>query len=409
MEIAPALRPIQRKDETRNAMPPVLLILSPARWDFVVQRTHHLLSRLAGRWHVVFVEEPKHARQAAWLDEQPIADHLSVLVPHLPPAGPGDAHDTLPRMLRGYLRQRGLQVDVAWVSTPAALPLLDALHASCVVYDCAAQSTAPRLRRQHAAMLERATLVLANGPSLYEALRPRHARVVCLPSAVDAAHFAPDARRTQGALAAQARQLQAPLPAPRLGYFGVIDARLDLELLRLLAQAHTDWSLVMVGPVVGLDAAQLPRGPNIHWLGAQPYALLPHLLASWDVALLPFLTNEATRLICPAQVPEYMAGGKPVLSTPLHDVAWMYSDSVAIAARGQPFVAACEALLAESAAQRAQRALQMLAAVSASSWERSAQALHQLLQAALGAKHRSAPRGEAAALRASAAGSVALR
>lgn len=378
-------------------MPPLLLVLSPSRWDFMFRRTQQLMSRLAGRWQVLFVEEPRRSRNAAWLDEQAQGEHLSVLVPHLPanlsphlPPSLDATHDEPRRMLAAYLRQRDLRVDVAWVSSPASLPLLDSLDARCVVYDCHASSTAPRLRREQALLLERSTLVFANGPSLYESLREQHPRVMCLPDAVAAAHFAPDAQRPHSVQAMHAGSLQRHLSAPRLGWFGVIDRRLDLDLLAQIADAHPQWSLVMVGPVVGLDASRLPQRANIHWLGVQPYSVLPHLLEGWDLCLLPFVIGAATRQLCPAQALEYMAGGKPVLCTPLHDVAWMFSDSVAIAERGPPFIAACEALLAESPAQRAQRALQMMATVSASSWDRSAQAVHEMLHTALASRRRGA-------------------
>jgi UDP-galactopyranose mutase len=381
--------------------PPLLIVFSHLRWNFVYRRAPHLMSRLAGRWRVLFVEEPVHDSASPWLEEQWLDEHLRVLVPHQPLATTGLLDDdhlaVLQGLVAGHLRRTAQHVDVAWLCTPLALPLLQTVAPACVVYDCmdewAACEGAPRQSRpREAALLERAALVLTGGPSLYESRRHRHAHVVCLPGAVDAAHYAPDRLQMDGLLAREAHTLQGGLGRPRLGYFGIIDRRLDMELVVQLADAHPEWQLVMVGPVVGIDPSGLPRRPNIHWLGLQPDARLPYLLAGWDLCLMPFVLNDSTRYISPTQTLEYMAGGKPVLSTPVHDVSWMYSDAVAIAPRGQAFVEACESLLAESPSERAQRALAMLATVSASSWERSAQAVHKLLlQALRDARERHGP------------------
>lgn len=377
--------------------PPLLIVFSEQRWGLVFGRPQQLLSRLAGRWRVLFVEAPVHDPGAAWLEEQPLDEQLTVLVPHTPLAAPGFHEEQvglLQDLLAAHLRRAMQAVDVAWLHTPMALPLLPSLRPRCVVYDCihdrsTSKGQACQWQQHEAALLQRADLVLTGGPSLYEARRDHNPHVTCLPSAVDAAHYAPDRLHSDILYARRAQRLQGHWPRPRLGYFGAIDERLDGELLTQLADAHPQWSLVMAGPVL-LDAGALPARPNIHWLGPQPYAQLPHLLAGWDLCLLPFALNEATRMLCPAKVLEYMAGGKPVVSTPVHDVVWMYSEVVAIAARGHPFVAACETLLTESTATRAQREQQMLFVVSASSWERSAQAVHELLLQALAAAPREA-------------------
>lgn len=384
---------------------PLMIVFSHLRWNFVFQRPQQLLSRLAGRWRVLFVEEPVHEPGPAWLEEQWPERHVTVLVPHTPLLRPGFHDEQLPLLqglLDAWLRRLGEPVALAWLYTPMALPLVGTVRAACVVYDCigdlSAFKGAPRqLQQRESALLQRASLVLTGGPSLCEARRPQHPQVICLPSAVDTAHYAPDRLQPDSAHAHQARRLQDGLPRPRLGYFGVIDERLDLALLAELADAHPDWALVMVGPVVELDAAELPRRANLHWLGKQPYARLPYLLDGWDLCLMPFALNEATRSISPAKTLEYLAGGKPVVSTPLHDVVWMYSDTVTVAERGPDFVAACEALLAESPAERSRRELAALAMVSSSSWERSAQAVHELLLQALDGARATRPDGTPAA------------
>lgn len=370
---------------------PLLIVFSHVRWGFVYQRPQHLMSRLARHWRVLFVEEPVHDSKAAWLEEQWLDKHLTVLVPHTPlpePGFDGEQQPVMQRLLAKYLQQRGQPVDVAWLSTPMAWPLARTLRPACVIYDCmedvsAGGTLSESIEQSELDLLGHATLVLTDGPSLYEARRDQHPSVVCLPSAVDAVHYAPDHLHPGSAQARHARALQEALPRPRLGFFGVINERFDAELLAELADAHPQWSLIMAGPVAGIDTATLPHRPNIHWLGLQPYARLPYLLAGWDLCLMPYKVNDSTRCINPIKTLEYMAGGKPVVSTPIHDVVWMHSDAVAIAPRGRAFVQSCERLLAESPADRSQRELAMLAAVSASSWDRTTHAVNELLLKAL--------------------------
>jgi len=370
---------------------PVLVVFSHLRWGFVFQRPQHLLSRLAGRWRVLFVEEPMHTDGPARLEARHHGPHLTVLVPHTPAAAPGFHDDQLALLqplIASYLDTEHLRVDVAWLYTPMALPLLQAVAPTCVVYDCmdelSAFKGAPRqLRQRESALLKQAALVMAGGPSLYEVRRDRHHNVHCIPSAVDAAHYSPARLQPGSTHDQQAQALQGALPRPRLGFFGVIDERLDLSLVSTVADAHPEWTVLMVGPVVKIDPAGLPQRPNIHWLGMQPYERLPYLLADWDLCLMPFALNEATQFISPTKTLEYMAGDKPVVSTPVRDVISLYGDAVSVAAGAQEFLRACERVLAETPAQRCQRAMTMATTVSMHSWDRSADTVHVLLTQAL--------------------------
>lgn len=373
-------------------MPPsVLLVFSHLRWNFVYQRPQHLLSRLAGRWRVVFVEEPVHSDGPAWLEVRQIAPLLQVLVPHTPVHAPGFHDDQLAAvqmLLEARFAAEHLHVDVAWLYTPMALPLVEAVSPACVIYDCmdelSAFKDAPRqLRQRESALMKRAAVVLTGGPSLYEARRDLHHHVVCLPSAVDAAHFDPTRLKPDSPEAAEVDRLQGALPAPRLGYFGVIDERLDTALVAALADAHPEWSVVMAGPVVKISEASLPQRANLHWLGMQPYERLPYLLAGWDVALMPFALNESTRFISPTKTLEYMAGGKPVVSTAIADVISLYGHTVSVADGPGTFVQACEALLAQSPATLAEHREAMADTVARFSWDRSADTVHELLSQAL--------------------------
>jgi UDP-galactopyranose mutase len=190
-------------------------------------------------------------------------------------------------------------------------------------------------------LIDRADLVFTGGTSLYEAKKDRHDSVHLFPSSVDRVHFAK----------ARARQFepadQEDLNRPRLGFYGVIDERFDIELLDTIAKMRPDWSFVMVGPVVKISEEDLPRRPNIHYLGGKKYEQLPAYLSGWDVALMPFAMNESTQFISPTKTPEYLAGGKPVVSTPVRDVVRHYGhlQGVEIASTPEEFVAACERML----------------------------------------------------------------
>jgi glycosyltransferase involved in cell wall biosynthesis len=182
---------------------------------------------------------------------------------------------------------------------------------------------------------------------------------------------------------ARAEMLQGAIASPRLGFFGVIDERLDLELVARIADADPAWQLVMVGPVVKIDPAALPRRPNLHWLGQQDYELLPQLVAGWDVCLMPFARNESTEFISPTKTLEYMAAGKAVVSTPIHDVVALFGELVAIAPTPDAFVEACRAAVGESDAARLTREEKMRACVARYSWDATAAAIAAAIDAVL--------------------------
>ena len=237
---------------------------------------------------------------------------------------------------------------VLWFYTPMMFAFAGTLPAAAVVYDCMDELAGfrfadLRLQSLERDLLARADVVFTGGHSLYQAKRHLHDSIHPFPSAVDAAHFGQARGSTIVAPADQ-----AALTGPILGFFGVIDERIDLELIQALAKARPDWSIVMIGPVAKIDPASLPRLPNVHWLGNRAYADLPSYLAGWNVALMPFAINEATRFISPTKTPEYLAGGVPVVSTGIVDVVSHYGhlDAVAIAQTPAEFIAGCDAALA---------------------------------------------------------------
>jgi glycosyltransferase involved in cell wall biosynthesis len=228
----------------------------------------------------------------------------------------------------------------------------------------------PELAARERSLLDRADLVFTGGQSLYEAKRTRHPRVHAFPSSVDVPHFA-KAREPQ----AEPHD-QSIVPRPRLGYCGVIDERMDLDLIRGIAERRPDWQIVMVGPTAKLSPEQLPRAGNIHYLGMKSYDDLPSYLAGWDVAILPFARNDATRFISPTKTPEYLAAGRPVVSTSVRDVVRPYGDAglVRIADTPDAFVNAAELALAEGRPPAA--ADRYLAQLS---WDRTWSAMNTLL------------------------------
>lgn len=345
-----------RLRETTASEPPPLVCFSHLRWDFVYQRPQHLLSRCAQTRRVFFFEEPiLTSSQTSWLNVSRRDCGVWSVVPHLP-AGVDAAIATeiQQTMIDGLLDKWFISNPIFWYYTPMALSFTAHLKPLMMVYDCmdelsAFRGASPLLREHEAQLFQRANVVFTGGQSLYEAKRDHHANVHAFPSSIEVEHFS------------QARTIttdpadQAEIPHPRLGFYGVIDERMDIELLDGIAAARPDWQLVLIGPVVKIDPASLPRRPNIHYLGGKSYQELPHYLAGWDVALLPFALNESTRFISPTKTPEYLAAGKPVVSTSIRDVVRPYGQQqlVQIADTVPEFVAAVERALQQTSCDSA--------------------------------------------------------
>jgi UDP-galactopyranose mutase len=327
---------------------PTLLCFSHLRWNFVFQRPQQLMSRFARDHHVIIWEEPMFdAKAEPSLDLSICAKSgVTVAVPRLNPSE-GDLHAKQLRRLLDELMATRSGPLVRWYYTPMMLPFSRHLQADCTVYDCMDELknfkfAPPELLPLEDELLTTADVVFTGGYSLYEAKRERHLNAHAFPSSVDVKHFA-QARTAQTDPADQ-----AGLARPRFGFYGVIDERVDLELLKSAAEARPDWTFVMVGPVIKISEDELPRLPNIAYLGNKDYSELPAYLSGWDVAMMPFAINAATRFISPTKTPEYLAAGRPVVSTPIKDVVRHYGelDGVQIARNAAEFVAACERMLA---------------------------------------------------------------
>jgi glycosyltransferase involved in cell wall biosynthesis len=378
---------------TGLAAKPDVVCLSHLRWDFVYQRPQHLMSRFARDRRVFFFEEPEHHDGAARLDISERPGGVRVAVPRLPHGLSAEEAEAAQRdLLQGLLADHGIADYILWYYTPMALGFSHGLEPSAVVYDCMDElslfrGAPPSLLDRERRLLDLADLVFTGGQSLYEAKRERHSAVHAFPSSIDAEHFG-RARRPVVPEPAD----QAAIPHPRLGYVGVIDERIDLDLLAAAAEARPDWQWVMIGPVVKIDPESLPRRSNIHYLGMKSYDELPAYLAGWDAALMPFARNESTRFISPTKTPEYLAGGRPVVSTPIRDVVRPYGELelVEIAEDPESFVAAAERAMTrhgEGAPGRAEWLRRVDDFIARGSWSRTFRQMSDLIDGAV-AKRR---------------------
>ncbi|HLK68616.1 MAG TPA: FAD-dependent oxidoreductase [Bryobacteraceae bacterium] len=370
-----------------------IITFSHLRWDFVLQRPQHLLSRLAKSHRIYFIEEPVISGSARleWQFHEP-HPNLVVCRPHTPCSAAGFHDDQLPylrQLMRELVEQQQLQEYLLWFYTPMALPVAADLKPRAIVYDCMDELSGflgapPELLARERELLARANLVFTGGPSLYRAKNDLHPSVYCFPSSVDVSHFAPVADGRQDA------EDQAALPHPRFGYYGVVDERMNLELLKAIADAHPEWQIVIVGPVVKIDPATLPRNPNIRYLGHRSYAELPAYLAGWDVCIMPFARNRATEFISPTKTLEFMAARKMIVSTPITDVAEPYGDIVYLGETTEEFIKACECALNASNEERAAREARMREVLNRTSWDSTVARMDDLITGVARSKHSGA-------------------
>ena len=382
--------------QTPESARPTMMCFSHLRWDFVFQRPQHLMSRFARTMTVMFWEEPIDIgrRETAYLKVREVSDApgVRVVVPHLPEGlSDTDRDAALARLLEAVVANLSGPL-IAWYYTPMMLPFSRFIEPDAVVFDAMDELSkfkfAPaRLLELEQELIDRADIVFTGGTSLFEAKKSRHGNVHCFPSSVDQAHF----------MKARASSFEPAdhedLPRPRLGFFGVIDERFDTDLLAEVARMRPDWQFVMVGPVVKISETDLPQRNNIHYLGGKSYAELPRYLSGWDVALMPFAMNESTEFISPTKTPEYLAGGRSVVSTPVRDVVRHYGHlkGVRIADDAASFVAACEELLALRESGDSDWLAEADLLLSATSWDVTQARMAQLVEQVLAATEAVSP------------------
>ena len=363
-----------------------LVCFSHLRWDFVYQRPQHLLSRFAKQRRVFFVEEPLFTDGTTKLEIIRREDYLFTVVPKISHSDRENENTEgiQRKLIDRFFLEKNINNFVAWFYTPMAMAFAAHLQPMAIVYDCMDELSGfkfapPELVENEAKLFQRTDLVFTGGQSLYEAKKSQHKSVHAFPSSIDAEHFK-KARNTT-----DEPEDQKSIAHPRLGYCGVIDERMDIKMLGEMADLRPDWQFIMIGPVVKIAPEDLPRRENIHYLGGKNYHDLPNYLAGWDVALMPFALNESTKFISPTKTPEYLAAGKPVVSTPIQDVVRPYGEMnlVEIAATAQEFVEACKKVLTENSEERSAKADEFLAQMS---WDKTWSQMAEMIDEIVGQK-----------------------
>jgi UDP-galactopyranose mutase len=386
----------QRNLTQQSAQQPDLVCFSHLRWDFVYQRPQHVMTRCARDRRVFFVEEPLFGNDSMRLDITEREGGVHVVVPHLPKGLRSEVATTavMKEMTRRLFASHGIRDYLFWYYTPMALSFTDHFKPIASIYDCMDELSlfkgAPtKLQELEKQLFQRVDLVFTGGHTLYEAKRKQHRAVYPFPSSIDMQHFR--AARSMTTPPAD----QANIPHPRLGFFGVLDERLDIELLDALARRRPDWHFVMVGPVVKIHPRSLPKHRNIHYLGAKKYDELPAYLAGWDVALLLFARNDATRFISPTKTPEYLAAGKPVISTSIRDVVRPYGDLglVEIADAPDDFIRAAEKIL-KSSDEQGERQARVDTFLADMSWDKTWEQMSMLIDQTVAAQRATNATGQ---------------
>jgi UDP-galactopyranose mutase len=252
-------------------------------------------------------------------------------------------------LISQVLKEYDIENYVSWYYTPMALQFTDHLNPETIIYDSMDELSAfrfapPKLLQLEEELFKKADVVFTGGNSLYQAKKNRHHNIHAMPSSIDKDHFG-QARTLQ-----HEPEDQKSIGFPRLGFFGVVDERFDIELLREVSAKRPKWQFVIIGPVVKINPDDLPRASNIHYLGSKTYSELPQYIANWDIALILFALNESTEFISPTKTPEYLAAGKPVISTAIKDVVNPYGNAglVQIIDDSESFISAAEKIFADT-------------------------------------------------------------
>ncbi|MCE7068507.1 glycosyltransferase [Dyadobacter sp. CY326] len=335
------LAPTPVKDQ--ETLPRNLLCFSHLRWDFVYQRPQHLLTRFSDVTAVYFLEEPIFGNtDVPYLTFSQRLPELWVCVPHLAHGlSKDEVNKQLKELIKVFFVNKNLDDFIFWYYTPMALEFSDHITPGLTVYDCMDELSAFKfapdsIKRLEHNLLNKADVVFTGGNSLFESKRNLHRNIHPFPSSIDKKHFGK--ARKQNSEPAD----QAAIKGPKVGFYGVIDERFDINLIEDIANARPDLNIMLIGPVVKIDPELLPTNKNIHYLGARSYDQLPGYLSGWDVALVPFLLNESTRFISPTKTPEYLCAGKPVVSSAIRDVVNPYGKNklVSIAKNSEEFIKA---------------------------------------------------------------------
>ena len=363
---------LPKEDLTDNNGPQYydMIVFCHLRWQFVYQRPQHLISRLASNMKVLFIEEPLPANQDDTLpgNLMVISEQLHVLQPFVKDI------ESIIDILHAYIKNK--TIPVGWFYSASFAPLLEQINFETVVYDCMDElslfkGASVHLINQEKYLMAHAEIVFTGGKSLYEAKKQLHSNVYCFPSSVDQEHFA------QALKGIPVAEDISNILKPIVGYYGVIDERIDLDLLHKCAKKLPNVSFVMIGPLAKIENTDLPKENNIHYLGMKSYDELPSYLKAFDIAMMPFALNDATKYISPTKTLEYMAAGKPIISTKITDVARDYSESIALIENESEFCDAIETLLAKDHIQMQMEYKKIL---EKTSWDSTADKMESIIK-----------------------------
>lgn len=357
-----------------------LVCFSHLRWNFVFQRPQHLLGRMAKYQRVFYVEEPYFNEPEDRIEVHMSNENVLVVTPHTK-AGHGteEAHSFQRNVVHKVWSDYTIRNFGLWYYTPMALPFTRHLQPRVTIFDCMDELSAFRFAPKElidfeSELFSRADIVFTGGHSLYQAKKQKHRNVHAFPSSIEKEHFA------KARICKEEPFDQQDIPHPRFGFFGVLDERFDIDLLKKVAEKKPDWHFVLIGPVVKIDPATLPRLKNIHYLGQKNYADLPSYISGWDIATIPFALNESTRYISPTKTPEYLAAGKPVISTAIRDVVTPYGENglVHIVSSAKEFIEKAEEEL--NRADRAAWLEKVDGFLEGNSWDNTCGAMRKLIE-----------------------------
>ena len=367
-----------------------IIAFSHLRWDFVWQRPQQFLSRFAAQHPVLFVEEPEFSLEPGAHPQTQLsqaAENITVARFLLPKDWTRDerfeavAERLTEEAIESVNAEGAFDRPLLWFYNPMDTPwAVQAFNRRGVVYDCMDELSqfkfAPQnLLDNERMLLGEADVVFTGGYELWTRKSRQHENVHFFGCGVEYNHFA-KAQLPETEIPADVKDI----PHPILGWFGVIDERMDYPLLAHIANARPDWHLVMVGPVVKVDPASLPQAPNIHWVGQRDYSVLPSYCKAFDICMMSFAINEATEFINPTKALEYLATGRPVISTPVRDVVRQYTEFVDIAQTPEEFVSLAEKALATKDQARIERGIER---AKQCSWESTVAQMQELIDKAI--------------------------
>ena len=347
-----------------------MIVFCHLRWSFVYQRPQHIITRMAKEYKILFVEEPVPFGEGEenTFEMEEINQNLHILKPKTKDiAG-------IRQVLKSILKSKSFEI--GWFYSASFSPLISNFSFERIVYDCMDELSlfkgAPaELIDQEKFLMSEADIVFTGGKSLYDSKSGKHANVHCFPSSVEREHFGKALSELE--IPDDIKHMEKSI----VGYFGVIDERINMQLLHKVSTLNPNISFVMIGPVAKIGEEDLPRESNIHYLGMKSYEKLPNYLKAFDIAMMPFALSDATKYISPTKTLEYMAAGKPIISTAIKDVERDYSHCILIIATAEEFSRKIKEILQRKEGTYTKEYEDIL---NKTSWDSTAKAMNDLIK-----------------------------